>query len=133
MKTPPADASGKKEEKNAIFVDRIQAETIRKELRVHHVYEKYMMSPAIKSNLVITNTPQRMSVNSNEEKEDEEYIQFSQKNSLTPRDKQPYPVTSSQEYGWDTDQLFRSTDGRFYHPRRETEISLMYKQKEKII
>jgi hypothetical protein len=36
-------------EKNAIFYDRIQAETIRKELRVHKLYENYMLSPSVKT------------------------------------------------------------------------------------
>ncbi|KAJ3210670.1 hypothetical protein HDU67_005124 [Dinochytrium kinnereticum] len=94
-------------EKNAIFFDRIQAETIKKELRVHKLYENYMLSPSIKN---------------------KEYLGFAKKNTLTPRERIPVPVTSSQVYGWDPAPLFRTTDPRFYHPRHESEITKMYGQ-----
>ncbi|KAI8852584.1 FAM183A and FAM183B related-domain-containing protein [Chytridium lagenaria] len=119
-------ATGASVEKNAIFFDRIQAETIKKELRVHKLYENYMLSPSIKNNLVITNTPNTMNVQTKNEIEDEEYLTFSKKNALTPRDRLPVPVTSSQVYGWDPTPLFRTTDTRFYHPRCESEITKMY-------
>ena len=40
-----------------IFNDAIHAETIKKEMRVHRLYENYMLTPAKVKDLVITNKP----------------------------------------------------------------------------
>ncbi|KAJ3241890.1 hypothetical protein HDU81_009753 [Chytriomyces hyalinus] len=115
--------------KNAIFYDRIQAETIKKELRVHHLYEHYALSPSVKTKLVINNKPQSMTLSSTEvEAEDDEYNQHSKYQSLTPRERYPAPITSSQLYGWDTKTLFRTSDTRFYHPRVQCDITKSYAQ-----
>jgi hypothetical protein len=36
------------------------------------------------------------------------------------------PRTTSEIYGWDTVQLVRQTDRRFYHPKQVTEITKSY-------
>ncbi|KAI9359563.1 FAM183A and FAM183B related-domain-containing protein [Zopfochytrium polystomum] len=123
-KDASADASDKK---NAIFFDRIQAETIKKELRVHKLYDRYMLSPHVKSKLVVTNKPQSMSL-AVDEIEDDEYCRFEAKAKLTPREKFAVPATSSQVCGWDAQVLFRTTDPRFYRPRVECEITKCWNQ-----
>ncbi|KAJ3115684.1 hypothetical protein HDU96_000232 [Phlyctochytrium bullatum] len=117
-------------EKNAIFFDRIQAETIKKELRVHrlHLETADALRTLFPLDLVITNKPNTSNVQAKDEVEDEEYLAFSKKTALTPKEKLPLPVTSSQVYGWDPEPLFRTTDPRFYHPRHESEITKMYGQ-----
>lgn len=110
--------------KNAIFYDRIQAETIKKELRVHKLYDHYMLSPNVKDKLVVSNKPQGMNLmNQVEEKEDNEYCLYAENAKRTPKQKHPVPLTSSQLCGWDAEPLFRTTDPRFYHPRVECEIT----------
>ncbi|KAI8610971.1 FAM183A and FAM183B related-domain-containing protein [Chytriomyces sp. MP71] len=117
------------DKKNAIFFDRIQAETIKKELRVHHLYEHYALSPSVKTKLVINNKPQSMNMSHTEmEPEDDEYNVHAKRQSLTPRERYPAPVTSSQMYGWDTKTLFRTSDPRFYHPRVQCDITKSYAQ-----
>ncbi|KAJ3265244.1 guanine nucleotide exchange protein for ADP-robosylation factor [Chytriomyces hyalinus] len=99
--------------KNAIFYDRIQAETIKKELRVHHLYEHYALSPSVKTKLVINNKPQSMTLSNTEvEAEDDEYNQHSKYQSLTPRERYPAPITSSQLYGSHSDGTF-SDNGKY--------------------
>ncbi|KAJ3412222.1 hypothetical protein HDV05_001082 [Chytridiales sp. JEL 0842] len=68
---PPAKEDPK--ERNAVFHDRIQEETVRKEMRVHKPYENYMLTPGIKKNLIVDNKPQSMSIG-NQELEDGNFI-----------------------------------------------------------
>ncbi|KAI9332210.1 FAM183A and FAM183B related-domain-containing protein [Obelidium mucronatum] len=126
MGAPPATDE---ERQNAIFYDRIQAETIKKELRVHHLYEHYALSPSVKTKLVINNKPQAMNLqNTDKDAEDEEYNIKSKIQSMVPRDRYPVPITSSQMYGWDSKTLFRSLDKRFSHPRVQCDITKSYGQ-----
>ncbi|KAJ3297659.1 hypothetical protein HDU76_006534, partial [Blyttiomyces sp. JEL0837] len=45
-----------------------------------------------------------------------------------PREKNQVPITTSQIYGWDSKPLFQTKDSRFFHPRRECEITKSYGQ-----
>ncbi|ORY49064.1 hypothetical protein BCR33DRAFT_714126 [Rhizoclosmatium globosum] len=126
---PAAPPTADDDKKNAIFTDRIQAETIKKELRVYHLYEHYALSPSVKSKLVINNKPQAMDVTkTDQEVEDEEYNVKSKIQSMVPKDRYPVPITSSQMYGWDSKALFRSLDKRFSHPRVQCDITKSYGQ-----
>ncbi len=49
--------SEKKDRPSMLFNDAIFAETIKKEMRVHKLYENYMLTPSKLTNLVITKKP----------------------------------------------------------------------------
>ncbi|KAJ1560089.1 hypothetical protein HK405_008275 [Cladochytrium tenue] len=125
-----AAAAGDDDRRNMIFYDRIQAETIRKELRVHRLYDRYMLSPSVKSKLVITNTPQSMNLmNPVDDVEDEEYSRQATQARQLPRERNAEPVTSAQAYGWDAAPLVppaSRTDPRFHRPRVECDITRCY-------
>ncbi|KAJ3292401.1 hypothetical protein HK104_005318 [Borealophlyctis nickersoniae] len=114
---------------NPVFRDAILAETIKKELWRHKLYENYMLTPEVAKSIVVTNKPNESSVQKlNEGVEDEEYKQLLRKLSLTPSQKYVLPVTSAQSYGWDTHPLCpeHRMDRRFYRPKVETEVTKMY-------
>ncbi|KAJ3122724.1 70-kilodalton heat shock protein [Nowakowskiella sp. JEL0407] len=84
----------------SVLNDTIHAETIKKELRYHNLYDRYMLSPKVQKSLGITNKP--TTAVKNDELEDDEFINNLRKSELAPREKHLLPVTNSQEYGWDT-------------------------------
>jgi len=106
-----------------IFNDAIHAETIKKEMRVHRLYENYMLTPAKVKDLVITNKPTGDPTITGKEMGDEEYLRAVRKRKMKPQELYPMPVTTSQAYGWDTDVLMRNTDRRFHFPRVVSDVS----------
>ncbi|KAI9206773.1 FAM183A-like protein [Polychytrium aggregatum] len=123
------DKSEPANDSSAVFADAIFAETVRKEMRVHRLYEHYMLSPSvIHKGLVLTNKPTSAGKEGRIETEDEDYKKLLLSASKSPRGKYMAPVTSAQECGWDTEPLVRNRDSRFYFPRNHTEITKIYGQ-----
>ncbi|KAI8803484.1 FAM183A and FAM183B related-domain-containing protein [Cladochytrium replicatum] len=125
-----ADKSGKGSSGRASLVNDAKfAETIRKELRFHKLYENYMLSPSVKKNLVITNKPTSAKLDG--ETIDPEYMNKCRYAQLAPREKYELPITSSQVYGWDTEPLVKLNDRRFHFPRVESSITKSHGQVRK--
>ncbi|TPX71891.1 hypothetical protein SpCBS45565_g00980 [Spizellomyces sp. 'palustris'] len=116
---PPTNASAM----NAVFRDAIHAETVRKEMKRYKVYEQYMLTPSVEKGLVVTEKPNRVSIQNMEKSLD---LDSGKKPGITIDHGQTLPRTTNETYGWDTIPLMRNTDGRFYHPKIETEITKMY-------
>nr|KAJ3422725.1 hypothetical protein HK105_006679 [Polyrhizophydium stewartii] len=130
------DAGAKKSEGSrgsmSIIGDAILAETIKKELRYFRLNEKYMLSPNVIKNLVVTNKPTDpiVSVDDHGEEDpalfDDAIKKHFASSKFVEHDPNETPKTSSSVYGWDTKPLVRVTDRRFYHPKTVTEITKMY-------
>lgn len=69
-------ATEKNERPSMLFNDAIFAETIKKEMRVHKLYENYMLTPSKLTNLVITKKPTGDPTVKGAEIEDSEYTLF---------------------------------------------------------
>ncbi|KAJ3050535.1 hypothetical protein HK097_008519 [Rhizophlyctis rosea] len=125
---PAASGSGTTLLTTPVFRDMIHTETIKKELRLHTLYDNYNLTPTVAHRIVVTNKPNEKLEDGKGEVEDDEYINILTTSRLPPSQHYSTPQTTSQQYGWDTKPLIdhRRLDKRFYHPKVETEITKMY-------
>lgn len=111
---------------SAVAFVRVREETIRKELRSHHLHESYTVTPTLRQTITLCETPTSVNVQQRaNEPEDQSYNALSQTKEASPRDKFIAPRTGNMEYGWDSETLLKMprNDTRFNHPKNSTEIT----------
>ncbi|EOB08118.1 Uncharacterized protein ENSP00000334415-like protein, partial [Anas platyrhynchos] len=114
---------GARERPDAVQLDRLLGERVRKELRGLRLLTQYGLNPLRR---VHTVTKKPMSWHDNiEEPADEKFLNVIHHAALEPTKKYSEPQTESQEIGWNTTPLIDidRTDRRLYFPRRKTEIT----------
>lgn len=121
---PPA---GGAKATDPVSINAIQAETIRKEMRNYRLYDTYMITPSLHKSIFLSEKPQNKDAR-HRRQIDEQFAQALEHTKRKPRDKYELPVVESHKMGWDSGQLLPEnlTDARFYHPRRETEITKLF-------
>ncbi|KAJ3380175.1 hypothetical protein HDU92_006145 [Lobulomyces angularis] len=123
----PTNEAVSKTEPNFIFKDAIHSETVKKEMKNHHLYENYLLTPAKVKDIVITEKPNEKKTES-EQCYDEQYSSYLRNKSKKCQDSFKLPQTTSQCYGWETEVLIKNKDHRFHFPRSSTEITTIYGQ-----
>lgn len=111
---------------SAVAFVRVREETIRKELRSHHLHEGYTVTPTLRQTITLCETPTSVNVQQRaNEPEDESYNQMAREKETIPRQKFVAPRTGNMEYGWDSETLLKApkNDTRFNHPKNSTEIT----------
>eukprot|EP00128_Syssomonas_multiformis_P018402 Colp12_sorted_trinity150504_noHs@2638 len=106
---------------NQVEREAILKETISKEERYYKLYTTYQ--PNRKKMTYLTPKP-----NTNPDKDEEEDVSYHEaleKKSAPPNTKFPFPQTTAQEIGWDTNPLVqpKRNDARFHHPRNRSDIT----------
>ncbi|KAI8816300.1 FAM183A and FAM183B related-domain-containing protein [Fimicolochytrium jonesii] len=119
-------APGVIEPVNEVFKSAIHAETVRKEMQRYSVYESFLLTPTVEKGLVVAEKPNRINIQDIEKDVANKPLDLSNMRQSSNAPRPPLPVTTSQNYGWNTTALLRNTDRRFYHPKVETEITKMY-------
>ncbi|KAI9008157.1 hypothetical protein HDU85_002125 [Gaertneriomyces sp. JEL0708] len=109
---------------NPVFRDMIHAETVKKEMRRHHVYEHYMLTPNVRKGLVVAEKPNKISV---QEIEKSAFDPIPIEDQVPARTPPLLPLTSNQIYGFfPPPPPAQILDRRFHHPKAETEITKVY-------
>ncbi|XP_031456627.1 protein FAM183A isoform X2 [Phasianus colchicus] len=108
-----AARGGEKEPPDAVHLNRLLCERVRKELRCQRLHTEHSINPLRR---VHTVTQKPMSWHDNIEEPAD---------VLEPTKKYSEPQTESQEIGWNTTPLIDTdrTDRRLFFPRRKTEVT----------
>eukprot|EP00054_Salpingoeca_dolichothecata_P031936 m.265107 g.265107 ORF g.265107 m.265107 type:complete len:130 (+) comp28575_c0_seq1:195-584(+) len=117
--------------KNQIHQNTILNETVAKEIRNQKLYTSFQINPHSKP-AAVAGKPNVADLDNSDD--DDEILKTLAAARKPPKQKSSFPMTSSQEYGWDTAPLISSSTGNFSHPRKQTEITnymdAYWKQKE---
>ncbi|XP_065698579.1 cilia- and flagella-associated protein 144 [Patagioenas fasciata] len=112
-----------KEPPNAVQLNQLMCERVRKELRCQKLHTEYGVNPLQR---VHTIAKKPMSWHDNiEEPADAKFLSVIHDAALEPTKKYSEPQTESQEIGWNTTPLIQMdrTDCRLFFPRRKTEVT----------
>ncbi|XP_065596487.1 cilia- and flagella-associated protein 144 [Cyrtonyx montezumae] len=118
-----AARGGGKEAPDAVHLNRLLCERVRKELRCQRLHTEHGINPLRRVHVV---TPKPMSWHDNiEEPADATFLNIIHQAALEPTKKYSEPQTESQEIGWNTTPLIEMdrTDRRLFFPRQRTEIT----------
>ncbi|POI34737.1 hypothetical protein CIB84_001509 [Bambusicola thoracicus] len=120
-----AARGGKKEPPDAVHLNRLLYERVRKELRCQRLHTEHSINPLRRVHAV---TQKPMSWHDNiEEPADARFLNIIHQAVLEPTKKYSEPQTESQEIGWNTAPLtdVDRTDRRLFFPRQRTEITML--------
>ncbi|XP_021260537.1 protein FAM183A [Numida meleagris] len=118
-----AARGAQKEPPDAVHLNRLLCERVRKELRCQRLHTEHSINPLRRVHAV---TQKPMSWHDNiEEPADARFLNIIHQAALEPTKKYSEPQTESQEIGWNTTPLIDMdrTDRRLFFPRRKTEIT----------
>lgn len=122
----PAKQAQKQAQKKSTFNDTVFNETVKKELRHYHLYTSYQLTPIMMQNVMVSKKPTGdPESKGGREQLDQDYLQFISRRKNPPKSSYPAPITTSQQYGWDTQVLLKK-DPRFNYPRVQSEITKSY-------
>ncbi|XP_015725548.1 protein FAM183A [Coturnix japonica] len=116
-------ARKEKEPPDAVHLNRLLCERVRKELRCQRLHTEHCINPLRR---VHTVAQKPMSWHDNiEEPADARFLNIIHEAVLGPTKKYSEPQTESQEIGWNTKPLIDvdRTDRRFFFPHRKTMIT----------
>ncbi|XP_008489033.1 protein FAM183A [Calypte anna] len=113
---------GEKEPLDAVQLNQLQTERVRKELKSQRLHTEFSVNPL---QPVHTLAKKPMSWHDNiEEKGDEKFLNLIHHAALEPTKKYSEPQTESQEIGWNAPLIHVDrTDRRLHFPRRKTDIT----------
>ncbi|KNC99524.1 uncharacterized protein SPPG_04915 [Spizellomyces punctatus DAOM BR117] len=110
-------------------VDAVFKETIRKFDRCTRPQERFIITPGLVKNIVLTENPQNSHVQERQrEAVDAECNRYVQRCNRPPPAKYASPITSAQEYGWHSSPLLKENCPFAHHPRRKTQVTQLYGQ-----
>ncbi|XP_061859758.1 cilia- and flagella-associated protein 144-like [Colius striatus] len=118
-----AARSGEKEPLDAVRLDRLLCERVRKELQCQTLHTRFDVNPLRRVH-TIARKPMSWH-DAVEEPADDKFLNLIHHAALEPTKKYSEPQTESQEVGWNTTPLVPvdRTDRRLHFPHRRTEIT----------
>ncbi|XP_028403772.1 protein FAM183A-like [Dendronephthya gigantea] len=108
---------------NFVHQNAILCETIKKEQQNQKLYTNYSVNPFTKM-YTLTGKPNSLHDSADGE-EDDTFLEVITKAHRTPVEKFEFPLTSNQDYGWNTQPLIdgQRTDPRLHHRRQNSEVT----------